>query len=109
VVRQLRLLFGPPKESRLERIERIMGTIPKVRPAARMFDEAAYREATRIAKHQAAIAAMLAKDGRLRTADKLPNQPSLPKSIGTTLEKPSHLLTEVPFLHTNFTYNTPTT
>jgi len=45
--KQLRLPFITPKESRLERIERIMGTIPKVRPAAQLFD---YRRATAIAK-----------------------------------------------------------
>jgi len=45
------------------------------------YCESCQRRADERAKHQVAIAATLAKDPRLQTADKLPNR----QSIGTTL------------------------
>ena len=47
--KQLRLPFTPQKERRLERIERLLGAVPKLKTAAKLFDEQAYREASAIA------------------------------------------------------------
>jgi hypothetical protein len=44
------LPFPKLAETRAERIERLLSGEKRITTAARMFDEAAYREATRIAK-----------------------------------------------------------
>ena len=42
-------LFDELGHQRLERVERLCSSVPKIRRASRLFDEQAYREATRAA------------------------------------------------------------
>lgn len=47
------LPFVSPKEqARLERVERLLGNVPQVKRAVRLFDATGEREATRIAQEQ---------------------------------------------------------
>ncbi len=49
--RQHRLPFDPPKElARIARVQRLVGSIPKLKTAAKLFDQRAYDEASALAR-----------------------------------------------------------